>query len=191
MSSAAKTRNPIQQFQYKRCIEAALFISGSPISVEMLSHRLRDVPHDQIEGLILELIKDYQEEDTALEIYQYAPHTFGFQVRNHVISDPSIAKFTKGSDFTPTEVNTLAFLALNQPIEGRDVTEFIGAGAKKSMKTLLTRGFIRMKKKSYTILNESEQEKRVNIKEYSTTQLFADYFGVANQIELIKEKLES
>jgi segregation and condensation protein B len=190
MSSAAKTRNQVQQFQYKRCIEAALFISGSPISVEMLSHRLRDIPCDKIEPLIFELIRDYQKEDTALEIYQFAPHTFGFQVRNHVISDPSIAKFTKGSDFTPTEVRTLAFLASNQPIEGRDVTEFIGSGAKKAMKTLLTRGFIQMKKKFYTILNESEKEKKINIREYTTTQLFADYFDVPNQTDLIKEKLE-
>ncbi|MHA1612618.1 MAG: SMC-Scp complex subunit ScpB [Promethearchaeota archaeon] len=190
MSSAAKTRNPVQQFQYKRCIEAALFIAGSPISVEMLSQRLRDIPYDQIEPLILELIRDYQNEDTALEIYQFAPHTFGFQVRNHVISDPSIAKFTKGSDFTPTEVKTLAFLASNQPIEGRDVTEFLGSGCKKAMRNLLSRGFIQMKKKSYIILNESEKEKKINIREYTTTQLFADYFDVPNQIDLIKEKLE-
>ena len=60
MSSAAKTRNSVRQFQYKRCIEAALFISGSPISVEMLSQRLRDIPYDQIEGLIFELIRDQE-----------------------------------------------------------------------------------------------------------------------------------
>ncbi len=190
MSSAAKTRNSVQQFQYKRCIEAALFLTGSPISVEMLSQRLRDIPYDQIEPLILELIQDYQKEDTALEILQFSPHIYGFQVKNHVMSDPSVNKFLKGSDFTPTEVRTLAFLASNQPIEGRDVTEFIGSGAKKAMRNLLSRGFIHMKKKSYTILNESEKEKKINIKEYTTTQLFADYFDVPNQIDLIKEKLE-
>ena len=180
----------IQQFQHKRCIEAALFLAGSPISIEMLSKMIRDVPVELIEPLIQDLIQDYQEEDTVLEIYQFTPHTYGFQVRNTVISEPGIGRFTKGSDFTASEVKTLAFLASNQPIEGRDVIEFIGTGAKKAMKTLLTRGFIRMKKKSYTVLDESAKEKKVNIREYSTTQLFADYFDVPNQIEIIKEKLD-
>ena len=47
-----------QQFQHKRMVEAAMFLAGTPISVEMLTKRLRDVPEELIEPLIQELILD-------------------------------------------------------------------------------------------------------------------------------------
>ncbi|MCK5347673.1 MAG: SMC-Scp complex subunit ScpB, partial [Candidatus Heimdallarchaeota archaeon] len=154
-------------FEWKLLVEAALFKAGKKISVEELCEGLKIIPKSRIAQIVNELISDYEQYNSALEIYQYNSNTFGFQVKNEIMHDHGVSNFMEGQNFKPNEIKTLAFIAYNQPIELQDVIDFIGKAAKKSVNRLKREGFIQITSNAYTVLNENGEEVNLKTKELS------------------------
>ncbi len=177
-------------YKWKLLVEAALFKAGKKTSIDALFLGLKIVPKHEITKIIKELISDYEHYNSALEICQYDSNTFGLQVKNEIMHDHGVSNFMEGQNFKPNEIKTLAFIAYNQPIELQDVIDFVGKAAKKSVNSLKREGFIQIAKNTYSVLNENGKEVDLRTKELSTTKIFADYLGIANDVNLIKEKIQ-
>ena len=177
--------------EYGLKIEAALFLKQKPLSYSQLQDRFPELNKSHLQKIIKALIKRYQNIDSVLEIYQLNENSVGFRLNYSILSDPAVIKFTRGQDMTEAEVKTLAYVAYNQPVEELEILEMVGRGSKKALRNLRKNGFITFVRSKQTVLNEDGEEKAIKIKEFGTTPLFAEYFGIPNDINYIRENLEN
>jgi chromosome segregation and condensation protein ScpB len=177
----------ISNFEHKMHLEAILFLSNQGISIADLSKKMNLSPKT-IRRLVLELITDYQNQTESLEIYGIEDIIY-MKLRKEIINDPKISKFLHSPKLKPGEIKTLGYIAINQPIEQQDIIDFVGISAKRSIQQLFKQNFIAMSKIQNKYLDENGKERKKTTKEFKTTQYFADYFGIDNNINQIQEKL--
>lgn len=177
----------MSNFEQKMHLEAALFLSNQGISIADLSRKMNLSPKT-IRKLVIELINDYQNQSESLEIYE-DEDIIHMQVRNEIMRDPRLLKFLHSPKLKPGEIKTLGYIAINQPIDQQDIIDFIGISAKRSIRELSKQNFISMSKIQMKYLDENGKERKKSIKEFKTTQIFAEYFGIENNINQIQEKL--
>ncbi len=178
--------------ELKALIEAYLFSNKSWITMKDLHERFNDYAKEKVELTVIYLYDDYMNRDGALRIYTYSTDTdtyYMMGLKNETISYPEIEKFSAGESFKPLTLKVLAFIAFNQPVEKEDIVCFIGKSAPSRLKLLIKEGFIASTSVSYEILNKKGQPEIMKTKEYATTKFFADYLGVDNNPDLIREKL--
>jgi chromosome segregation and condensation protein ScpB len=178
------------RIHWKMKIEAFLFINPRSFSLEDLSSAIPEIPTSSLPNLLEELMLDYDSLNNALEIHDFGDGTYSFQVRNSIIHEKGVIRFTKGKELKKSEIETLAFIAYNQPIELNDIIDIYGKTVKKKLKLLEIKQFIKKKKETYNILNELGEEIKITVEVYLTTQKFADYFEVKNDIEQIRNKIQ-
>ncbi len=158
----------------KRLIEAALYISGRPLTIHEIKNVTGISTLKEVRELIEELIIDYESRSAALSIVKLPQNRFVFQL------DPDlsehVAELAPHGLLSLGELKTLVYVALSQPILQSDVVSFRGSHSYKHIKTLHDHGFI----KSHPV---------GRTKELTTTPMFADYFGFDYEIEKLKEQL--
>ncbi|QEE17667.1 SMC-Scp complex subunit ScpB [Promethearchaeum syntrophicum] len=177
----------IPNFEQKMHLEAILFLSNQGISIADLSKKMNLSPKT-IRKLATELIEDYQNQSDSLEIYENEEIIY-MKVKPKIMRDPKLAKFLHSPKLKPGEIKTLGYIAINQPIEQQDIIDFVGISAKRSIQQLFKQNFIAISKIQNKYLDENGKERKKTTKEFKTTQFFADYFGVENNINEIQEKL--
>ncbi len=177
----------MSNFEHKMHLEAILFLSNQGISLADLSKKMTLSPKT-IRPLVLELINDYQNRSEALEIYENEDIIY-MRVRKEIMLEPKLSKFLHSPKLKPGEIKTLGYIAINQPIEQQDIVDFVGISAKRSIHQLFKQNFIAMSKIQNKYLDENGKERKKTTKEFKTTQFFADYFRIENNINQIQEKL--
>ena len=177
----------MSNFEHKMHLEAILFLSNQGISIADLSKKMALSPKT-IRNLVLELINDYQNQSESLEIYENED-IFYMRVRKEIMLEPKLTKFLHSPKLKPGEIKTLGYIAINQPIEQQDIIDFVGVSAKRSIQQLFKQNLIAMSKIQNKYLDENGKERNKTTKEFKTTQFFADYFGLENNINQIQEKL--
>lgn len=158
----------------KRLIEAALYISGRPITVNEIKDVTGIATLKAIRGLIQELISEYEDRGSALEIVQLPRQRFVLQLDPQLSED--VAALAPHGLLSLGELKTLVYIALSQPILQSAVVTYRGSHSYKHIKTLEDQGFI-----------ESVPSGRT--KELTTTPMFADYFGFDYEIDKLKNQL--
>ncbi|MCD6170981.1 MAG: SMC-Scp complex subunit ScpB [Thermoplasmata archaeon] len=153
----------------KRIIEAMLFASSRPISLEEFSNAIK-ISKDEVKKEIKELMKFYKK--SAIEISEINGK-YAMQLRDEY------TEYAKS--FSPIEVpksllKTLALIAYHQPVKQSELKRMIGSGVYQYVKELKKRGFINTKKEGRT--------KRIELSNY-----FYDYFGIDKKNKEIKEML--
>jgi len=174
-------------FEHKMHLEAILFLSTQGISIFELSKKM-NLSSKSIRNLLKELIFDYRNLSGSLEIYENEDIIY-MSVRKEIILEPKLSKFLHSPKLKPGEIKTLGYIAINQPIEQQDIIDFVGISAKRSIQQLFKQNFIAMSKIQNKYLDENGKERKKTTKEFKTTQFFADYFGIENNINQIQEKL--
>ena len=177
----------MSNFEQKMHLEAALFLSNQGISISDLSRKMNLSPKT-IRKLVLEIIIDYKNHSESLEIIENED-IICMQVKNEIMREPGLIKFLHSPKLKPGEIKTLGYIAINQPIEQQDIIDFVGISAKRSIRELYKQNFISMTKIQMKYLDENGKERKKSIKEFKTTQIFAEYFGIENNINQIQEKL--
>jgi len=177
----------MSNFEQKMHLEAILFLSNQGISIADLSKKMTLSPRT-IRKLVLELITDYQNQSESLKIYENDDVIY-MKVRKEIINDPKLSKFLHSPKLKPGEIKTLGYIAINQPIDQQDIIDFVGISAKRSIQQLYKQNFIAMSKIQNKYLDENGKERKKTTKEFKTTQYFADYFGIENNVNQIQEKL--
>lgn len=158
----------------KSILEALLFISGEPLTLETLKDLL-ELNKKEVERLVKELINDYLLRNSGFFVAEVAG---GVQM----VTNPGCAPWVKKLLATafPTRlshqsIETLAIVAYKQPIIKAEVEAIRGVNCDGVLRTLLERRMIK-------ILGRKEAPGRPLM--YGTTKEFLQYFGLKDLSEL-------
>jgi segregation and condensation protein B len=170
----------------KPILEALIFVSEQPISLDRMAGVLPDCPKKKLKELLAELAQDYEERGAALEIVEVAN---GYQFRTRVEFAPWLGRLRqqKFARLSRAALETLAIVAYRQPVTRAEAESIRGVDSGAVLGTLLERGLLR-------ILGRKEVPGRPIL--YGTTQEFLELFGLKNLKDLptlreIKDMVET
>ncbi|HDM36414.1 MAG TPA: SMC-Scp complex subunit ScpB [Candidatus Syntrophoarchaeum butanivorans] len=154
----------------RQIIEAALFISGSPLSSSRLA-RLAGLEEDEVEPILEELRSAYESRSSAIVI-ERSDDGWVMEVRKELGRE--LSEIVPRELDTPT-LRTLAVIAYRQPITQSDLVKVRGKVAYRHVKELETRGFVESKPHGHT-------------KMLRTTKKFREYFEVEGIDDLFRRE---
>ncbi len=146
---------------HRNQIEAALYVAGKPLSIEILSTKL-EIGKKEVEELINELAFDYLDRSTALVIAQIGER-YQMQIKSEYTE--KVLKFAEGGAIAERYLRTLTIIALKQPIMKSLVIKLRGSGAYEHVKYLIENGLI-------------EGVKKGRSQELTTSDKYAEMFGL-------------
>ncbi|MDC9728252.1 MAG: SMC-Scp complex subunit ScpB [Methyloprofundus sp.] len=168
--------NQQDQKELKRIIEALLFASDSPMSLQQLQTVFPELeaPSKQtIQEAIDAICGDYQ--NSAIELHQVASG-WRFQVKQELASWVARLFTHKPPKYSRALLETLAIIAYQQPVTRGDIEEIRGVSVSTYMiDTLLDREWIK-------VAGHKESPGRPSL--YVTTKQFLDYFNLASLEEM-------
>jgi segregation and condensation protein B len=128
--------------EIKGIIEALIFASESPLSVDKIADVVAASDKKEIERLLGEIVREYQERRGGICLQEVAG---GFQFRTRSDLAPWIKKL-RGlrSLLTPASLETLAVIAYRQPVVKTDIDNIRGVDAGGAIKKLLEKKLIRI-----------------------------------------------
>lgn len=161
----------------RRIIEALLFTSEKPITVDQIKEVLDETDSKDIRAIILELQSEYEGLGRSFKIYEVAG---GFQM----VTEPAFAEYLKRfykakskDKLTKPALETLAIIAYRQPITKADIEDIRGVNVDGVINTLSDRLLIR-------ITGRKDAPGRPIL--YGTTKEFLERFGLRSLSELPK-----
>jgi len=158
----------------KSILEAMIFVSEQPISLERIAGVLTDCTRKDLKEVLNELEQEYQERGGALEIVQVAN---GYQFRTRAELAPWIGKMRQQrfARLSRAALEMLAIVAYRQPVTRAEAEAIRGVDSGAVLGTLLERRLLR-------ILGRKEVPGRPIL--YGTTQEFLELFGLRNLKDL-------
>jgi len=155
-------------------IEAALYVSGRPLTLSELCSVLKTRSQRKVKTLVKTLMQEYANRNTALEILELKDERYVLQLKAEFT--PYVKKLVKRPLLSVGPLKTLAYIALRQPVSQKHVVEVRGHHAY---------GHIRLLKEMGLIASERKGRSAV----LKTTDYFADYFGLSHDIPAMKREL--
>ncbi|MFX1394003.1 MAG: SMC-Scp complex subunit ScpB [Promethearchaeota archaeon] len=160
----------------KREIEAALFKARRILSLEELCKLYPKYQKTKILELIRDLIDEYKEVQTALEIAELVDTRFELKIKDPILN--SIGKFTQGNLLRNSDVKTLSIIAFLQPNATRKKIR-----AKLGGKSTMYRNIKNLKELKFITENDSK---------FYLTRYFYDYFQLKeNSNDIVKNLLQN
>lgn len=145
----------------KKTIEAALFMSPDPLTVDKLKN-LIGMDYSSTLKAIEELKEDYETRETSLEIKK-SNKKFEMGLKQPYRDE--VGHLATSPDLKKAELRTLGLIAIRQPIKQSKVAKVIGNKAYRYVGELERKGFI----------ETTKEEKQTRVLE--TTDKFKKYFG--------------
>ncbi|MDD5424235.1 MAG: SMC-Scp complex subunit ScpB [Candidatus Omnitrophica bacterium] len=161
----------------KKIIEALLFTSEKPITIEQMKEVLEEVDAKDIKTALADLQTEYETLGRSFKVYELAG---GYQM----VTMPEFADYLKKfyrvkskDKLTKPALETLAIVAYRQPITKADIEDIRGVNVDGVIKTLADRQLIK-------ITGRKDAPGRPIL--YGTTKEFLDRFGLSSLNELPK-----
>lgn len=160
----------------KRIIEALLFVSEKPLSIEGLKEALGEPEERRIKEVIDELRQDYIKAERSFGIVELAG---GYQIITNPEFAPWISKLFKQDEsrISAPSLETLAIIAYRQPITRSEIEKIRGVNVEGVLKTLLDKNLIKIK---------GRKDAPGRPITYGTTETFLERFGLKGLAELPK-----
>lgn len=161
----------MENHELKPIVEALLFVSGDPISVDRLRDVISGVDKQEIEAALQELKKEYAESNRGLQVIEIAG---GYQLSTRIEMAPWIKEMEKvkaASRLSKPGLETLAIIAYKQPATRAEIEMIRGVDAAGVLKTLMERKLVK-------IVGRKEVVGRPMM--YGTTREFLQYFGLSD-----------
>lgn len=158
----------------KQLVEAALYISGRPLSIHEIQSVTGISSLKRVSDLIKELAEEHHAREGALEIVQLPHQRFALQLDPNLTE--RVAELAPQGLLSLGELKTLVYIALTQPVLQSSVVTQRGSHTYHHIKTLEGHGFLQVAAHGRT-------------KELTTTSMFADYFGFDYEPEKLKGQL--
>ncbi|TAN41302.1 MAG: SMC-Scp complex subunit ScpB [Nitrospirae bacterium] len=158
----------------KYLVEALLFISGDPVTIEAMK-TITELPETELKQLLDELTAEYRDHKRGMQIIEVAN---AYQMTTNPAYAPWIRKLTSSAapnKLSMPALETLAIIAYNQPIIKADVEHMRGVNSDGVIKSLLDRRLIK-------IMGRKEVPGKPLL--YGTTKEFLQYFGLKDLTEL-------
>jgi len=140
-------------------LEAILFTSTEPVSLELLEKKLR-IRGQTIQVMIEILKQKYSKEESGVELSVMGGYRL--TVKNEFMEN--VSDLTPHADMSRGLLRALAIIAYHQPISQSDIVKVIGNRTYDYVKDLEKKGLVKCERKSRT-------------KMLSITPHFEEYFG--------------
>jgi segregation and condensation protein B len=137
MSVQEETRDAL-----KAVIEAAIYITDEPLTVEQISKAV-ERPVDTVKEILAELVAEYAEPDRGLTVRELAGgYKMGTKPEHHESIRQFVKKLQPPLKLSLPALETLAVIAYKQPITAPEIMEIRGVQGAGVLKTLLDRKLI-------------------------------------------------
>lgn len=161
----------------KSAIEAMLFASEKPLTIEQLRSALGNLEATSVRAGLEELAHDYEEQNRGMRIVEIAG---GFRMVTSTNFGPFLRKLFKDRNverLSKPALETLAIIAYKQPVTRLEIQLLRNVNVDGVIKSLLERNVIR-------IAGRKKAPGRPCV--YGTTRQFLEYFGLKSLDELPK-----
>jgi segregation and condensation protein B len=128
----------------KPIIEALLFVSPEPVSVERLQEVLEGMDRTRIQSLLEIISNGYEQNGHGLQLVEVAG---GYQLTTKQECAPWIRRLDEirtASRLSKPGIETIAIIAYKQPITRAEIEEIRGVDTSGVIKTLLERRLIKI-----------------------------------------------
>lgn len=146
----------------KRIIEAALFMSSQPLSLERLSE-ISGLDVKKAGHIVREISQEYKKRNAGIEIVNLSQRTYklcaAYDIEEYVLN------LASEKDLSPPEMKILSLVVYKQPITKAEIIKIRGNKAYHYLKKLGEMGLIASKKHGRTQI-------------ITTTQEFKKYFEI-------------
>ncbi len=156
----------------KSRVEAALFLTDKPIVAAAIA-KLVNEDVQLVRQAVLELIHDYEERNSALEIAN-DDEGYMMQVKDEFAN---LANNLAPIDLPVSVVRTLSAIAIKQPVLQSEIVRIRGAGAYEHIKELEEKELISKKEEGRSSL-------------LSTTKKFQEYFRLSQDAKALRYQLK-
>jgi segregation and condensation protein B len=159
----------------KSILEAVLFVSGEPLSVDRLLGVAEGVAREELMSTLRALEADYAAEGRGLQLVEVAG---GFQITTRPDCAPWIKRLERakeGAKLSRSAMETLAIVAYKQPVVRAEIEQIRGVESAAVLKTLLERRLVR-------IVGRRDAPGRPIM--YGTTRQFLQAFGLKDLSDL-------
>ncbi|MFH1247748.1 MAG: SMC-Scp complex subunit ScpB [Candidatus Omnitrophota bacterium] len=164
----------------KAAIEALLFSSDKPLTLEQMRKALDNLDSAQIKSALTELQAEYEQNNRGIRLLEIAG---GFQM----ICSPGFASFIRklyktpgqGEKISQPSLETLAIIAYKQPVTKLEIEALRKVNVDGVVSSLLEKNMIR-------IAGRKKAPGRPKL--YATTREFLEHFGLKSLDDLPKTK---
>lgn len=156
-------------------VEAALYVSGRPLDINELCSVLKTRSKNRTKRVMQELMLEYANRKTALEILELKDERYVLQLRADFT--PYVRRFVNRPLLSVGPLKTLSYIAYRQPVSQKRVIDVRGHHAYNHIKILREMGLV-----------GSERSGRSMV--LRTTEYFADYFGLSQDTSSMKRELK-
>ncbi len=159
----------------KGILEAILFVSGEPLSVDRLLGVVEGVSRAELMSALRALQADYAAEGRGLQLVEVAG---GFQITTRPDCAPWIKRLERakeGAKLSRSAMETLAIVAYKQPVVRAEIEQIRGVDSTGVLQTLLERRLVR-------IVGRKDAPGRPIM--YGTTRQFLQAFGLKDLSDL-------
>ena len=158
-------------------IEALLFVSEKPITLEQFEEVLETVGSAEIKEAVGQLQKEYTQKNRGMVIAEIAGGYQMLSSPHYALAIRRFYKTTHKEKLSKPALETLAIIAYKQPVARVDIELIRGVNSDGVVAHLLLKGLIK-------IAGRKEVPGRPFI--YGTTQQFLEYFGLKSLDDLPK-----
>ncbi|MGF1492121.1 MAG: SMC-Scp complex subunit ScpB [Microcoleaceae cyanobacterium] len=123
-------------------VEAVLYLKGQPLSIREIKD-LTGCDRAEVEDALIQLMSDYAQRETALEIIELDQRQYSLQLQSaytHLIDSLVPAELGLGV------LRTLAAIALSNGITQTELVNIRGSGAYQQVQELVQQGFVNKRK---------------------------------------------
>lgn len=159
----------------RRVVEAILFASDRPVTVEQLLVALPGREAEEVETVLMQIQAELDENESG---FRLLPAAGGFQIRTDPQMHEYVTRFLVGkrrSRLSRAAMETLAIIAYRQPVTRGECEEIRGVDSGQVLHTLLERNLV-------TFRGRSQALGRPHL--YGTTEEFLRYFGLRSLADL-------
>lgn len=156
-------------------IEAALYVTGKPLDVDVLGSVLNLRSDEKIRRLAAALKEKYAQNSGALEVLELSDGRYVMQLKPEY--SKSVKRLATRQLLTPGPLKTLSYIALRQPVAQSHVVKVRGNLAYGHVRVLRDMGLI-------------SEEKLGRSKLLRTTQSFSDYFNLSQDSRQMKKQIQ-
>ena len=158
--------------QLKHLVEALIFASDRPLTVQRLRQLTRVSDVRRLEQSLLQIAEDYKERGLILQQV-----SGGYQFRTRTQFSAWVQQLIAGRPvrLSRAQLETLAIIAYRQPITRPEIDDIRGVDSSATLKLLIDRMLIR-------VLGKREEVGRPML--YGTTKEFLDFFSLGDLREL-------
>jgi segregation and condensation protein B len=157
-------------------MEAALYVAGRPLDLKTMAGVTGTRSKKRVRKLAKTLVDDYKNRETALEILELEGERFVMQLKAEYTG--KVRKLATRPLLSAGPLKTLSYIAFRQPILQTQVVDVRGHHSYGHLKQL---------EDMELISREGVGKKRV----VKTTQFFADFFGLSNDLRAMKRQLKT